>query len=122
MGELVYHGPGGVQEIVFPTGVPVLESGELGVQSDGAKNPVKRKLVFVEEINPVGCKRRDLALARESIAGGHVVARRHFHEEGFHTVFPESLQQGEVIRENDEAMTHLLQRLDEVKVPVTLPG
>ncbi|MCU0575122.1 MAG: hypothetical protein MUC41_19365, partial [Syntrophobacteraceae bacterium] len=24
MGELVYHGPGGVQEIVFPTGVPVL--------------------------------------------------------------------------------------------------
>jgi hypothetical protein len=90
MGELVHHGPGRVQEIVLPAGVPILEAGEFGVQSDSAKNPVKRKLVLLKEITRL-VARGGIPLWRRKHSRRPVVAAT-FPQEIFYAVFPEAFK------------------------------
>jgi hypothetical protein len=83
---------GAVEVIVLPAGVVVGQAGELGVEGHGAKNAVEGKLVLADQVDPIRGKRRDAAPAGEGIAAGHVVARRHLHEEVLDVIFFEGLE------------------------------
>jgi len=81
MGKLIDHGLGGIQNIVLPAGVCTLQTGQLGVQGHSPKNAVKRKLIFPDEVYPIGGQRGDARFPGKGIAARHVVARGHLHEE-----------------------------------------
>jgi hypothetical protein len=81
MGKLIDHGLGGVQNIVLPAGVRALQTGKLAVQGYCPKNPVERKLIFPDQVDPVSGERGDVTFPGKGIAVGHVVARGHLNKE-----------------------------------------
>ena len=44
---------------MLPAGVPISEAREFAVQGDGSKDPVKRKLIRLDQIGPVSGQGRN---------------------------------------------------------------
>ncbi len=90
MGKLIHHGLGGIEDIVLPAGILNGETGNFAVQGHSPKDPMERKLILPDEINPIGGQRGNGALTGKGIAFVHAVAWRHFHIE----IFPSFLFKG----------------------------
>ena len=97
------------------------QPGELGVEGYGPENAVKGELVLSEEIDPVGGKRRDAALAGEGIARGHVVARATSPQRGLPCLsLLRALRSVKVVGDDDEPLTPFLQGWDQVEILVAV--
>ena len=78
MGKLIYHGPGGVQEIVLSAGLVGRKPGELAIKGYGPQDQVELELIFPHNIDTVSGKRRDFTAARKGETFVHAVTRRYF--------------------------------------------
>jgi len=121
MGKLVGHGPGRIEEIVLPAGILTGQTGKLAVQGHGPKNTVKLKLIFFDQIDPVGAQGGNPALAGKGIALMHIIARGHFHKEILYAVSFKGLEQPEIVGKDDKPLTPLFQGLDQVEVLTAVP-
>jgi len=104
-----------IQEVLWQAGVAQRKPGELGIEGNRPEDAVETKLIFCNEIGPVGGHGGDMDFPGKGIRAAHAIPGRELHVKIFNRLFSQGLQELEIIREDDEAFPFFLEDLGQVK-------
>jgi hypothetical protein len=121
MGKPVTHLVRSGEKVVLPAYLLRRKTGKLCIKGGCSEDPVKRKIFFLKEVNPVGRHGRNPAPARKSVGVSHLIARREFYKQILHLLPLQSFEEPFVIRKDDETFPMFLQSADEIELLVTMP-